>query len=206
MIPFRDVIPSRTAPIVTVGLIALHAAVFLLVPAGFSWRGPVPSFFLHDGWIHLVSNLWALWLFGDNVESRLGPWRYLVLYLLTAAAAAVVQAWAAPGSLPVDGQGGGAGGAIAGIIGGYMLLYPGSRILVIVPRFFAIDVVEVPAVAFAGIWFATQLMLTLGRLGDPSTGAGVMFLAYAGGFAAGMGLVWVLGQRRRDTRWWDGSD
>jgi membrane associated rhomboid family serine protease len=203
MIPFRDVIPSRTAPIVTVALIALHTAVFLLVPADFSWQGPVPSFLLHDGWIHLISNLWALWLFGDNVESRLGHWRFLLLYLLTAAAAAVVQVWAGPGPWPLIGQGAGPGGAVAGIIGGYMLLYPGSRILVIVPRFFSIDVVEVPAVAFAGIWFATQLLLSLGRLGDPATGGGVMFLAYAAGFATGMGLVWVLRQRRRDTRWWN---
>lgn len=205
MIPFRDVIPSRTAPIVTVGLIAVHAAVFLLVPADFAWQGPVPSFFLHDGWIHLVSNLWALWLFGDNVESRLGHWRFLLLYLLAAGVAAVVQAWAAPGSWPLIGEGGGPGGAIAGIIGGYMLLYPGSRILVVVPRLFSIDVAEVPAVAFAGIWFATQLLLTLGRAGDPATGGGVMFLAYAGGFAAGMGLVWLLGCHQRDKRWWDAN-
>jgi membrane associated rhomboid family serine protease len=207
MIPFRDVIPSRIAPIVTVGLIALHSAIFLLVPAQFSWQGPIPWFLLHDGWIHLISNLWALWLFGDNIESRLGHWRYLLLYVLTAASAAVVQVWAAPGSWPpVVGQGGGPGGAIAGIIGGYMLLYPGSRILVIVPRFFSIDVVEVPAVAFAGIWFATQLLLTLGRLGDPATGGGVLFLAYGGGFAAGMGLVWLFKQGQRDKRWWDQSD
>ena len=193
MIPFRDVIPSRRAPLVTVGLIAVHAGIFLLVPV-----------VVHDSWIHLISNLWALWLFGDNVESRLGHWRYLLLYVLTASAAAVVQVWAAPGSWPpVIGQGGGPGGAIAGVIGGYLLLYPGSRILVIVPRFFSIDVVEIPAVAFAGIWFGTQLLLTLGRLGDPAAGGGALFLAYAGGFVAGMGLVWLLGQRQRDRRWWD---
>lgn len=204
MIPFRDVIPSRTAPIVTVGLIALHTAVFLLVPAAFSRPGPIQSFLLHDGWIHLISNLWALWLFGDNVESRLGYWRYLVLYLLSAAAAAAVQLWAAPGSSPtIMGEGGGPGGAIAGIIAGHMLLYPGSPILVIVPRFFSIDVVEVPAVAFAGIWFATQFLLTLGRPGDPATAGGVIFLTSAGGFVAGMGLVWLLGRHQRDKRWWD---
>jgi membrane associated rhomboid family serine protease len=202
MIPFRDVIPSRTAPIVTVGLIALHTAVFLLVPAVFSWPGPIQSFFLHDGWIHLIANLWVLWLFGDNVESRLGHWRYLLLYLLTAAAAAAVQLWAAPGPMPAV-SGGGPDGALAGIIGGYMLLYPGSRILVIIPRLFSIDVAEVPAVAFAGIWFALQLLLTLGRPGDPATAGGVIFLTCAGGFVAGMGLVWLLGQSQRDNRWWE---
>jgi len=204
MIPFRDVIPSRIAPIVTVGLIAWHTAVFLLVPAAFSWPGPAQSFLLHDGWIHLISNLWALWLFGDNVESRLGHWRYLALYCLTAAAAALAQVWAPAGSSPaVMGQVGGPDGAIAGIIGAYMLLYPGSRILVLIPRFLSIDVVEVPAVAFAGIWFATQLLLTLGRLGDPAAGGGAIFLACAGGFVAGMGLVWVLSRGRREKRWWD---
>ena len=205
MIPFRDVIPSRTPPMVTVGLIVVNAAVFLLVPAGFSWWGPITPLFRHDGWIHLISNLWALWLFGDNVESRLGRWRYLLLYVMTAtAAAAVQQVWAAQHSgLPAMGPAEGPGGAIAGVIGGYMLLYPGSRILVFVPRYFSLDLVEVPAVAFAGIWLATQLLLGLGRLVDPATDAGVMLLAYAGGFGAGMGLVWLFGRRQRDRRWWD---
>lgn len=203
MIPFRDVIPSRAAPVATVGLIALNAAVFLLVPAEFLWRGPVAPFFMHDGWIHLISNLWALWLFGDSVESRLGHWRFLLLCFLTAAAAAVLQVWAASHSWqPISSPGGGPGGAIAGVIGAYMLLYPGSRILVIVPRFFSIDLVEVPAVAFAGIWLGTQLILSLGRLGDPALGGGVTLLAFGGAFVAGMGLVRALG-RRRDTRWWD---
>ena len=204
MLPFRDVIPSRTPPIVTVGLIALNAAVFLLVPAELLWRDPITAFFLHDGWIHLICNLWALWLFGDNVESGLGRWRYLLLYLLAGAAAAVVPIWAAPDSwLPAFGAGGGPGGAIAGVIGGYMLLYPGSRILVIVPRFFSIDLAKIPAVAFAGMWFAAQLLLSLTRMGDPATDGGVMLLAYAGGFAAGTGLVWLFGRRQRDKRWWD---
>jgi len=86
-----------------------------------------------------------------------------------------------------------------------MLLYRGSRILVLVPRFFAIDVVEVPAVAFAGIWFATQLLLNLGHIGDPVTGGGPTLLAYAGGFAAGTGLAWLLVHRRGDTGWWKES-
>jgi membrane associated rhomboid family serine protease len=206
MIPFRDVIPSRTKPIVTMGLIALNAAVFLLVPAEVLWRDPRTSFFLHEGWIHVICNLWALWLFGDNVESGLGHWRYLLLCLLTAAAAAAVQVWAAPDSWVTGiGPGGGPGGAIAGVIGGYMVLYPGSRILVIVPRFFSIDLVEVPAVAFAGIWLAILLLLSLGRMGDPATGGGVTLLVYAAGFLTGMGLVWLLGNRQRDRRWWGES-
>ena len=205
MIPFRDVIPSRIAPIVTVALVGLNAAVFVLAPAELPWRSEIASFFLHDGWIHLISNLWALWLFGDNVESRLGHWRYLALYVLTGAVAAVLQAWAAAhSSMPLLAPGLGPGGAIAGVIGGYMLLYPGSRILVLVPRFFSIDLVEVPAVAFAGIWFGTQLLLSLGRLGDPAAGGGITLLAYGGAFGAGVGLVWLLGHQRRDARWWDG--
>lgn len=199
MIPFRDVIPSRSAPIVTVGLIALNAGVFLLGPAEFLWRHPSMSFLLHDGWIHLICNLWALWLFGDNVESGLGHWRYLLLYLLTAAAAGVGQAWAAPDSwVPFIGP----GGAIAGVIGGYLLLYPGSRILMIVPRLFSIDLVEVPAVAVAGLWLAAQLLLSLGRMDDPAAGGGVTLLLYAAAFLTGMGLVWLFGNRQRDKRWW----
>jgi membrane associated rhomboid family serine protease len=205
MIPFRDVIPSRIAPIVTVTLVGLNAAVFLLAPAEWPWRSEIAAVFLHDGWIHLISNLWALWLFGDNVESGLGHWRYLALYVLTGAVAAVLQAWAAAHStMPLLAPGLGAGGAIAGVIGGYMWLYPGSRILVLVPRFFSIDLVEVPAVAFAGIWFGTQLLLSLGRLGDPAAGGGITLLAYGGAFGAGIGLAWLLRHQRRDGRWWDG--
>jgi len=199
MIPFRDVIPARTAPTVTVGLIGLHAAVFLVTPSALLSGGAVTSLFLHDGWVHLISNLWALWLFGDNVEAKLGRWLYLLLYFLSAGTAALAQSWMAPEPLlPLLGP----GGAIAGVIGAYAVLYPQSRILVFVPRLFYIDLVETPAVAIAGFWFATQMLLTIGRLGDPAIDGGVTLVAYVSGFLAGAGLVWVLGQRRRDSRWW----
>jgi membrane associated rhomboid family serine protease len=206
MIPFRDVIPSRRTPIVTVALIVLNAAVFLLVPDEVLRHAPIASFFLNDGWIRLISNLWALWLFGDNVESRLGHASHLALYGLTGAAGALVLAWAVPQLWPsVLGPGEGPGSAVAGVIGAYMLLYPGSRILMIVPRFFSIDVVEVPAVAVAGIWFAVQLFLSLDRVADPAAGGGVTLLAYAGAFGIGTGLVWLLDRWRPDRSRWEGQ-
>jgi membrane associated rhomboid family serine protease len=204
MIPFRDVIPSRATPVATVALILLHALAFLVVPSEFVWWHPIAPVLLHDGWIHLICNLWALWLFGDNVEGRLGHWRFLLLYLVTALAGALIEIWAAPSSgPPIAGTGAAAAGAIAGVMGGYFLLYPRSRILVFVPQFFSIDLIEVPAVAFAGIWLATQLFLNLARLGDPAIGGGVTLLSIVGGLVTGLGLVWLFGHRRHDARWWD---
>lgn len=203
MLPFRDVIPSRTAPVVTVGLIVVHLAAFLTVPAEAEWWTPVASLFGHGGWIQLVVNLWALWLFGDSVEDRLGHWRFLILYLVAAAAAALVHAWAAPHlSLAVISPAPNAAGAVAGIIGGHFLLYPRSRMLVFVPRFTSIDLVEIPSVGCAGLWLATQMFLSLGHIGDPAAAGGLSLVTDAGGIAAGVGLVWLFSHSRREKRWW----
>jgi membrane associated rhomboid family serine protease len=203
MLPFRDVIPSRSAPIATLGLIALNMAIFLAGPGDGDWRPFLAALFRHDGWIQLVVNLWGLWLFGESVEDRLGRWRFLLLYGL-AAAAALIPLWVASRPLlTVLDPLGDASGAVAGVIGGHLLLYPRSRMLVFVPRFFSIDLAEVPAGGVAGIWLAMQLFLSLGRIGDPAHDAGIALLAIAGAFGSGMGLTWVLRHRRRDGRWWD---
>ncbi len=139
MIPLRDVIPSRTFPGVTVALIALNSLAFLyevslsdrqltafvnrwaLVPAYFSWVTVITSMFLHGGWMHAIGNMWFLWIFGDNVEDRAGPRRYLVFYLLCGTVAALAQALSDPSStVPTIG----ASGAVAGVMGGYIVLYP----------------------------------------------------------------------------------
>ena len=205
MIPFRDVIPSRNTPLITVALIMVNLAVFLAVPIEAGWRAPLASLFRHDGWIQLVTNLWALWLFGDSVEDRLGRWRFPLLYLVSATAAALVHFWAAPHlSLTIIEPIPSAAGAVAGVIGGHFLLYPRSRMLMFVPKFFFIDLVEVPAVGIAGLWLATQLFLSFGHLGDPASGGALMLLTDAAGLAAGIGLVWLFSHSRREKRWWNG--
>ena len=145
MIPLRDVIPSRTRPVVTVTLLALNVLVFLrqaglgveemerfigafgLVPADFSWLAVLTSMFVHGGLMHVAGNMLYLWIFGDNVEDRMGHGRFLAFYLLCGAAAALAQTAAAPDS-PVPMVG--ASGAIAGVMGAYFVLYPKSRVLI----------------------------------------------------------------------------
>src|SRR5918993_4523954 len=148
MIPLRDVIPTRTWPVVTVTLIVLNALVFVheqthgrhalelfvrewgLVPVDFAWDRVVTSMFLHGGWAHIGGNMLYLWIFGDNVEDRLGHGRYLVFYLLCGVAAALAQTAMVPDSiLPMVG----ASGAIAGVMGAYLVLYPRSRIVTLLP-------------------------------------------------------------------------
>src|SRR5829696_1342626 len=167
MIPLRDVIPSRTTPYITIALIAVNAIVFLyqfllgdavealiiywgLVPAAFSWVTVFTSMFLHGGFLHFGGNMLYLWIFGDNVEDRMGHGRFLVFYLLCGVAAALAQAALNPDSVvPMVG----ASGAIAGVMGAYFVLYPHSRIVTLVPLFVFIQIIEIPAVFFLGIWF-----------------------------------------------------
>src|SRR5213594_661085 len=146
MIPLRDVIPSRTVPVVTITLIVVNVLVFLyeyslgpsldnfmltfaLIPAGFSWITVFTSMFLHGGLLHVGGNMLYLWIFGDNVEDRMGHGRFLVFYLLCGLAAALAQTIANPDAIvPMVG----ASGAIAGVMGAYFVLYPRSRILTLI--------------------------------------------------------------------------
>ncbi len=222
MIPLRDINRSGSVPVVTLALIAVNTLVFLyeasLGPAirPFIWaHGLIPahvtlglrygeeglpailapfvtSMFLHGGWWHLIGNMWFLWIFGDNVEDTLGAARFILFYLLSGLAAGFVQYAAAPASaLPTVG----ASGAIAGVLGAYALLFPGARVLTLVPIFFFIQIIEVPAWVILGVWFLMQLLngsvATLGA----ATG-GVAWWAHIGGFVAGMGLVLALRPRR----------
>ncbi|MBI3159558.1 MAG: rhomboid family intramembrane serine protease [Chloroflexi bacterium] len=216
MIPIRDTIPSRRLPLVTWLLLGLNLAVFLyelslgpgllnefigqyaLVPArlagdplafGFSL---LTSQFLHAGWFHFLSNMWVLYIFGDNVEDRMSPARFLGFYLLSGAAAGLLQASFSPGSsVPVLG----ASGAIAGVLGAYMLFYPSARVLTLVPLFF-LWFVEVPAVIFLGLWFVLQLLSGLGAAAAP----GVAWWAHVGGFLFGLVAANLFAVRRR-ARW-----
>jgi len=217
MIPLSDVIPSRTRPVVTVGLIVVNAVVFLyqltlaepalqlfvanyaLVPAWFNVPAIFTSQFLHAGWMHVISNMLYLWIFGDNVEDRLGHVPFLIFYLGAGAAAALLQTLFNPfSSVPMVG----ASGAIAGVMGAYFVLYPQSRVLTLIFLFIFVDIVEIPAIFFLGIWFLMQLLSGVGSLGDSNAaGGGVAFWAHIGGFVAGLLIGLVL--RGRGPRRWD---
>ena len=145
----------------------------------------VTSMFMHGGWMHLIGNMWFLWVFGDNVEDAMGPARFIVFYLLCGLAAAAAQTATAPASnIPMVG----ASGAIGGVMGAYALLFPRARILCL----FFITTVSVPAMLMLGYWVVLQF---IGSLLDDSEG-GVAFWAHIGGFAAGGILIWVF--RRND--------
>ena len=215
MFPISDVIPSRTVPFVTVGLIIANALVFLymitlpdamlerfvatyaVVPAWFSVPTLFTSQFLHAGWMHIIGNMLYLWIFGDNVEDRLGHFRYLLFYLGAGALAAILQVLFNPFSaVPMLG----ASGAIAGVMGAYFVLYPQSRVLTAVFIVIFFDVIEIPAVFFLGIWFLMQLLSGVGSLGVTNAASGgTAFWAHVGGFVAGVIVGLLL--RARDRRW-----
>ena len=141
------------------------------------------SIFLHGSWLHLIGNLWVLWIFGDNVEDRMGPLRFLLFYLLCGIVAGVTHAIFSPHStVPTVG----ASGAIAGVLGAYFLLYPRARVIVLVPVFFWPLFFDLPAVVFLAIWFAIQVFSGTAALLAPANVGGIAWWAHAGGFIAGM--------------------
>ena len=216
MIPLRDVIPSRTTPYVTITIIVLNAMAWLfelslpqddlnqfltgfgVVPGAFAWPTLVTSMFLHGSWSHVIGNMWYLWIFGDNVEDRVGHGRFLVFYLLCGIAAALGQIAMDPSStLPTIG----ASGAIAGMMGAYFVLYPRSRVLTLIPIIFFIQIVELPAIVLLGVWFLMQLLNAGAIAATASTqGGGVAFAAHVVGFVAGVIGIFIF--RRRDRDYW----
>jgi membrane associated rhomboid family serine protease len=219
MIPLRDVIPSRTTPFVTIGIIALNVLAFWfelslspntrqlflraygVVPADFAWLTLFSSMFLHGGWLHIIGNMWYLWIFGDNVEDRLGHGRYLVFYLLCGAVAALAQTLVNPDSyVPTIG----ASGSIAGVMGAYFVLYPRSRVLTLIPLFIFIEIIEIPALFFLGFWFLMQLFSGAGSIAQTTgTQGGIAFWAHVAGFLAGLGGVFIFRRpERQRVEWW----
>ena len=226
MIPLKAHNPARTAPIVTVGLMALNVLAFIyevglppegqeslvrelgLIPAEFTTGAdlgsevPLPatllsSMFLHAGLLHLLGNMLYLWVFGNNVEDATGHLGFLVFYIACGVAAAASQIAATPFSdIPLIG----ASGAIAGVLGAYMILYPGSRVLTLVPVFIFLRLMYLPAVVVLGLWFLYQILLSRAESPD---GGGIAFFAHIGGFVAGMLLIWIFrrprAQRERRT-------
>lgn len=227
MVPIQDTISSRTTPLITWMLVGLNTLFFALelglseasltrffyhfgvVPARYtdphwaSWVGLphsywpfVTSAFLHGGWLHIISNMWALLLFGDNVEERMGGSRFLVFYLLSGVAANVFHVLLNPDStVPAVG----ASGAIAGVMGAYLFLFPRSRIIVLFPILFIPLFFEVPAILYLALWFYSQLFSGVLSLAAPADVGGIAWWAHVGGFAAGVALhrLFVLPRLRR---------
>jgi membrane associated rhomboid family serine protease len=149
-----------------------------------AWYTIVTSMFMHGGWLHLIGNMWFLWIFGNNVEDSMGHARFLVFYLLCGLAAAALQIFSQPDSgIPMVG----ASGAIGGVMGGYVVLYPRVRIHMLVIFGIFVRTIAVPAIFMLGYWFLLQLFGGAASLGR--AGGGVAFWAHVGGFAAGAGLV-----------------
>ncbi len=228
MFPYRDDNPTLRTPVVTIGVIALNTAVWVLVqgmgadpaltrsvcklglipgellhriPAGTAvplgpgascvvgygatWLTPLSSMFLHGSWFHLIGNMWFLWLFGNNIEDSMGRARYALFYLLSGLGAAATQTLLSPSSaVPMVG----ASGAISGVMGAYVILYPTVQVHILVVLVIFITRIVVPAYLMLGYWFLLQLVQGTATLG--STG-GVAFWAHVGGFIAGAGLIFL---------------
>ena len=222
MIPLRDIQPSRSTPIVTVGIIVVNVLVFLyqisldrfslnhfivvygVVPDRLHYLSLLTSMFLHGGWMHLIGNMWFLWIYGDNIEDVLGHGKYLLFYLLAGVAAALLQVVLNFDSrVPMIG----ASGAIAGVMGAYMIKFPHARILTLIPIFVFFTTVEVPAFFMLLYWFVIQFFSGIGSIGySQMSQGGTAWFAHIGGFVAGMVLILVLGTRdpyarRRDLHW-----
>ena len=174
---------------------------YAVVPAHIHLSTLFTSMFLHGGWLHLIGNMWFLWIFGDNVEDVLGHGKYLGFYLACGVIASLAQYAMSPDSrIPTLG----ASGAIAGVMGAYLVKFPGNRILTLLPIIIFWTTIDVPAWLILIYWFGLQF---LGAIG-PSTaqGGGVAFFAHIGGFIAGMILIYTLGTKqrylqRRDLSW-----
>ena len=215
MFPIRDTQPSYSKPVVTVMLIVINILVFLyefslddytrnafitlygLVPDHFQIASVLTSMFLHGGWMHVLGNMWFLWIFGDNIEDILGHGKYLAFYLLCGLAAAMTQvvfSWYS--RVPMVG----ASGAIAGVMGAYMVKFPQSRIRTAVFFVFVIFT-DIPAWVMLIYWFGIQLFSGVGSIGDTQASqGGTAFFAHIGGFVAGIVLVNVMGARQRYSR------
>ena len=212
MIPLRALLRRRGTPVLTVLLIAINVLCFLyemtfpiylrdrfiehyaLIPDRLYPITFITSMFLHGGWLHLIGNMWFLWVFGSHIEDAMGSAKFLVFYLVSGVASALVQFAINLGSpIPVIG----ASGAIAGVMGAFLILYPRVRVVTLVFIIFFITTVDLPAAFMLIYWFAIQLLSGLGSMSSVTQAQGIAWFAHVGGFLAGILLVRVFGNRPR---------
>jgi membrane associated rhomboid family serine protease len=171
-------------------------ALWLGVPIDDYWPF-ITSMFLHGGWLHIIGNMWTLYIFGDNVEDRMGTLRYLGFYLICGIIAGLVHYFTHMNStLPTVG----ASGALAGVLGAYFLLFPNARVITLIPLFFLPIFVEIPAIIYLGFWALSQVFSGVLMLGLPKDVGGVAFWAHVGGFVAGMLLHWFFIKNKKGIR------
>jgi membrane associated rhomboid family serine protease len=224
VLPLRDNVPTRTKPIVTYALIAINVAVWLFYqvpdlegsvnelafhPCEVNdscpqvgedwWLTALTSMFMHGSWLHIAGNMLFLWIFGNNVEDRMGRVKFIAFYLLGGFAATALQTWVtfnwgSSGDAQIPNLG--ASGAISAVLGAYILLYPTAGVLTIVFYF----LVEVPAFLFLGIWIFFQLWQGGYSVVHPEAGGGVAFFAHIGGFAFGLLTVYLFASRTEAAR------
>ncbi|MFP7570042.1 rhomboid family intramembrane serine protease [Marivita sp. S2033] len=224
MFPIRDHNPSEGTPYVTFALIAANVVAFLsfiplmqddralmsfyfdwaLIPAlvseGRGWAGFFTSMFLHGGWMHLLGNMLFLYIFGDNLEDKMGHVGFLVFYLVAGIGAGVVHYISAPGS-PVPTVG--ASGAIAGVMGGYLLLFPKAKVDILIIIVFIFRIIPIPAWIMLAVWFGMQVF---GGFGTPADEGGIAYWAHIGGFGIGIVLTVPIWLRAGGPAFWNRTD
>jgi membrane associated rhomboid family serine protease len=209
MIPIKDENPTATFPAVTLFIILANIAIFIsmlqmqpqslerlvyvrgVVPRRILYHASIPAFttifssmFLHGGFFHLLGNMWYLWIFGNNIEDVAGHFRFIFFYILCGAAGAIIHIISAPSSsIPTIG----ASGAIAGVLGAYLVTFPAARILTVIPIFFFFRIVRLPALLFLGFWIILQVLMGLSSRSDIT--GGVAWFAHIGGFVTGIILI-----------------
>ncbi len=223
MIPIRDRNPSGTFPLVTISIIIINVLVFLfelslgrkldsflfqygVIPLKVIYSSDIPAstfvntyfpflsyMFLHGGFIHLIGNMWYLWIFGDNIEDTLGRFKFIVFYLLCGIGSAIVHVYFNSRSgIPCIG----ASGAIAGVLGAYMVTFPRARVLVIIPLFIMWEMIELPAVVVLGFWFLIQFFTGTASISSIKGGGGIAWWAHVGGFVLGIILIKIFPKSR----------
>ena len=213
MFPLRDTQPSNSRPVITIAIIIVNVMVFFheitldefsrnhfiaaygMIPARFQLIDLFTSIWLHGGWLHLIGNMWFLWIFGDNIEDTLGSLNYLVFYVLCGVAAGLTHLiFNADSRVPTVG----ASGAIAGVMGAYLLKYPRANVLTLIPIFIFFTTMELPAWVILIYWFVIQLFSGVGSVGySHLSQGGVAWFAHIGGFLVGMALIKMLPNRDR---------
>jgi len=219
MIPLRSSEPHYTPARITLFIILLNVLVFLyelslgngyrlnyfierygIVPAHLRLTSILTSMFIHGGFLHIAGNMWFLWIFGRGIEDLLGHAKYLIFYLVCGVVAALTQVLVDPFStVPTVG----ASGAIAGVMGAYLIKFPRARIVTLVPIIVFLTTLDIPAAFLLLYWFAIQFFNGVGSIGySQASSGGVAFFAHVGGFLAGMGLILILPTKQRYRRWY----
>jgi len=218
MIPLRSSERHYTPATVTLLIIVANVLVFLfelslgngrqlnrfieiygVVPDRLWWPSLITSMFIHGGFLHILGNMWFFWIYGRGVEDVLGHAKFFFFYMVCGVAAGLVQVLVNSNS-PVPTVG--ASGAIAGVMGGYLIRFPRARIVTLVPIFFFITTIDIPAAFLLLYWFALQFFEGVGSISSSASAGGVAFFAHVGGFLAGMGLMAIMAPRRPQYQAW----